>query len=498
MSDGEVWRGSWRDSGLLRLLLALPQGVVLLAFLLLLVVAPLPLGANRDWAWAPMVVAMGVIAVACMPATIGSDGWRVTAEERIPLLAVVACFALMVGAAILQMTAFSSAGGGAKYYGQAAEVLGRAHVAVASVAVDASRNTLLKCVACGLIFLTARVLFVDTRRARLLLVALGASGVLVTGYSILVQSSTGFCFIGSFLRKQIDFDARHDHCIMSGTFVSSNNFGCFCGMALVAMIALMFVERRRHPEFDDETGGSAMAQAVNWFTGTRLALIALAFLFLGCLMISGSRAGFAATVVGVMSLLFLMMREQLRTGSQIGRAVLIGVAVAAVIGLLAGGSLVRKVASSEESGDSGRFFIWRTSVEMIRDSPWWGWGLGSFPDVYAVYQPKEIIQPNDKAHSTPLETVVELGLPAGIVACLVVLLPWWVCLRGAWRRRPRHRYLPAGAFAVSSVAILHSTVDFSLQMPAIGFVVSAFLGMGWAQAFSRSDPSPRAFTERIR
>jgi O-antigen ligase len=496
MNDDVVWRASWRDSRLSQLILALPQGVVLAAFLLLLVVAPLPLGANRDWAWAPMVVVMGAIAVACVPATIGSDGWRVVAEERVPLLAVVMCFVLLVAVALLQMTTFSSSGGGAKYYGQAAEILGRAHAAVASVAVDASRNTLLKCVACGLIFLMARVLFVDTRRARLLLITLGASGVLVTGYSILIQSSTGFCFIGSFLKKQTEFDPQHDRCMMSGTFVSPNNFGCFCGMALVAVIALMFVERRRRRDFDDDEPGGGTAQILNWFTGTRLALIALSFLFLGCLMISGSRAGFAATVVGVMTLLFLMMREQLRTGSQIGRAVLLGVAVAAVIGLVAGGSLVRKVASSEESGDAGRLYIWRTSVEMIRDSPWWGWGLGSFPDVYARYQPKEIIQPNDKAHSTPLETVVELGVPAGLVGWLVVLIPWWICLRGAWRRRSRHRYLPAGAFAVSSVAILHSTVDFSLQIPAIGFAVAAFLGMGWAQAFSRSDPSPRGFTER--
>jgi hypothetical protein len=41
------------------------------------------------------------------------------------------------------------------------------------------------------------------------------------------------------------------------------------------------------------------------------------------------------------------------------------------------------------------------------------------------------------------------------------------------------------AFAASMVPILHSTVDFSLQIPAIGFVVSALLGLGWAQSFRR-------------
>jgi O-antigen ligase len=211
-------------------------------------------------------------------------------------------------------------------------------------------------------------------------------------------------------------------------------------------------------------------------------------------MISGSRAGFAATIAGVMALFFLMLRERLKTRRQLGRAVLVGVAIAALIGLVAGGSMIRKISYFQRADSADRLIIWEASVDAIRASPWWGWGLGSFADIYAVYQPKQIIQPNDKAHSTPLETVVELGIPGAVPAWLVVLIPWAICLRGAWQRRRRHRYLPAAAFAISAIAILHSIVDFSLQMPAIAFVVSAFLGMGWAQAFSRAAPPHWAFT----
>ena len=477
-------RGDWRDHPLVRLVFALPQGVVLAAFLLLLVVAPLPLGANRDWAWAPMAVIVGGIAVACVVTTIGSDGWRVPFDERAPLVALIACFVLMVGVGLLQMTTLSSSAGSAPYYAQAADILGRAHDVVASLAVDASRNTLLKCVACGLIFVIARLLFFRPSRARLLMLSFVASGIVVAGYALFVQRSTGYCYVGSFLKKQTDY-ASHDSCLMSGTFVSSNNFGAFCGMALVTVIALMFVEPRRRRDFYEDEAAEGAARFLNWITGTRLALIALSFLFIGCLMISGSRAGFAATVAGVAALVFLMMRERLRTRGQVGRAVLVGAAVAVMIGLIAGGSLMRKVSNLEQGETFDRAVIWRGAANAIRDSPWWGWGLGSFADIYAVYQPKEIIQPNDKAHSTPLETVVELGIPGAVPAWLVVLIPWAVCLRGAWRRH-RHRYLPAAAFAVSAVAILHSTIDFSLQIPAIGFVVAAFLGMGWTHAFSRS------------
>ena len=297
-----------------------------------------------------------------------------------------------------------------------------------------------------------------------------------------MQPSTGFCLIGSFVKKQTEYSPQ-DACLMSGTFVGSNNFGAFCGMALATVIALMFVERRRAPDYDEGQSGALVF--LNWITGTRLVLLALAFLFVGCLMISASRAGFVVSVIGITSLIFLMMRERLKTRGQFGRAVLIGGALAALLGLLAGGQLVRKMSRFEEPGSFDRLVIWHAAGEAIQDSPWWGWGLGSFADVYAVYQPQAIVQPNDKAHSTPIETVLELGLLGSVPAWLVVLIPWAICLRGAWRRRRRHRYLPAAGFAVSTIAILHSTVDFSLQIPAIGFVVSAFLGMGWAQSFSR-------------
>ena len=92
----------------------------------------------------------------------------------------------------------------------------------------------------------------------------------------------------------------------------------------------------------------------------------------------------------------------------------------------------------------------------------------------------------DKTAVMVLEWMLDLGIPAAMCGFATVLVPVAVCVRGCWRRRT-DRYLPAVAFAASMVAILHSVVDFSLQIPAIGFVVSALLGLGWAQAFRRTE-----------
>jgi O-antigen ligase len=149
---------------------------------------------------------------------------------------------------------------------------------------------------------------------------------------------------------------------------------------------------------------------------------------------------------------------------------------------IAGGAMLRKVSMFSESSNFDRIFIWEASLRAARASPLLGWGLGTFPEIYAAYQPDEVRQVNDKAHSTPLELYVETGVLGTVPGLLMVLIPWSICLWGALRRR-RQRHLLVAAVAVPGIAMLHSAVDFSLQIPAIAFIAAAFLGMGWAQAF---------------
>jgi O-antigen ligase len=158
----------------------------------------------------------------------------------------------------------------------------------------------------------------------------------------------------------------------------------------------------------------------------------------------------------------------------------------AALVVITGSAFFNKMSGLADQDILGRFRIWQLSVAAIGQSPWLGWGLGTFPDLYPLFQPADFQIGNDKAHSTVLEWMLDLGIPAAMCGFATVLVPVAVCVRGCWRRRT-DRYLPAVAFAASMVAILHSVVDFSLQIPAIGFVVSALLGLGWAQAFRRTE-----------
>lgn len=462
-------------------------------FLLLLVGAPLPMGGNRVWAWAPMVVVISIFAMLSAAGLGNRRGLALDPAEKRPFTALLACFLITIGWAWLQTTTLLPAGASAAFYATAAEMLGRPNRPVISLSVDDSFYAILRCAACGLIFLIARMLCSSERQAHLLLYGLMTSAMLVLIYAFLGLSRNS-CYVGSYLKKQGEYQYG-DHCLMSGTFVNSNSFACFLGMAAVAAIGLMFTQsatKRRHQSYEEFAEDEDDNRFVTKITGQRLVMVALVLLFAGGMLISASRAGFAATIVAAVLLGILLTGRRGRTRRQ--TFILIGVAVFFVVAMviLSGGSFMRKLGNFSQVSSFDRYWIWRTTFEAIEKSPWLGWGMGNFTDIYTILQPSQIPIANDRAHSTPLETILELGLPVGLIACLVVLIPWAVIWRGVFRRS--RRALPATAFASAGVAIIHSTVDFSLQMPAIAFFTSALLGMGWAQAFATNDAVSQRFT----
>jgi hypothetical protein len=485
---------SQRSSGL-RLVPMLAEWTVAILFFVVVALAALPMGANRDWAWAPIAVVMGVLAIGVAAGLGSRAGFEVSEAERRPLIALVASFALFVAIGLFQMSTLGAPlSDSARFYEAAARLLGSAHAPVTDLAIDASRNTLLKCLTCGAIFLMARALCRDRARARLLLLMIVASAALVVIYGIISQVTTHSCYLGSYLKKVGSYLPEFDSCVMSGTFVSSNSFGCYCGMGLVAAMALGFAGRRRRGEMpygydEDEEDG-----ILDSLTGFRLLMLAVCLFLLGGLLLSASRAGAVATFAGGGMLTFLMLRGRWRARPDLVRIfVVVGIIVAVIVVVVAGGTILTKATRASEFGVD-RVRIWLASLHAVGMSPWLGWGLGSFADIYAIVQPISIPQPNDLAHSTPLETMVEVGIPGALIGFAIVLIPWGVSLHGALVRRLSHRYLPAAAFAVAAVPILHSLVDFSLQMPAIAFVVSAVLGLGWAQAFGRRERARGAYT----
>jgi hypothetical protein len=97
----------------------------------------------------------------------------------------------------------------------------------------------------------------------------------------------------------------------------------------------------------------------------------------------------------------------------------------------------------------------------------------------------------DIAHSTPLEIAAELGLPFAAAIVFAWLVALAVLVHGI-RIRRRDLVLPLSAFSIALIALIHSTVDFSLQIPGYAIVVFAVVGAGLAQSLRKQSIHARS------
>jgi O-antigen ligase len=203
---------------------------------------------------------------------------------------------------------------------------------------------------------------------------------------------------------------------------------------------------------------------------------AAAFLLFVGILISRSLAAYGlipAVLIGSVALI-LPERSRSRRWGLASSGVLLVLAVAALTS-----SSIQQDGFRDRGNDSvvSRVEILRTSVRAIRDFMPVGSGLGTFRQVYHLYEDPGSV--GDiyviHAHNDYLELVLELGLPG--VLLIAGFLFWWVrSTWAAWTDPAAGPY--ARAASIASAAILaHSAVDFPLRTTAISAVFAMCLGL---------------------
>ena len=203
---------------------------------------------------------------------------------------------------------------------------------------------------------------------------------------------------------------------------------------------------------------------------------------------TGSRAGVSVSLLGfVVAVVGFLYRDLVGR-----RGVFIVVGAGCGLALLTLYFLAGNVVARFYEGviDHTRLSLYRSTLRMILDHPWFGTGLGTFALAFPAYRSDEISMYGiyDRAHSTLLELAAEAGLPLASIVVIGWMIAFGVLAHGV-RTRRRDRIIPAAALSVGLLAVFHSLVDFSLQIPGFAIVVFGLLGVGVAQSFS----SPEKF-----
>jgi len=128
-----------------------------------------------------------------------------------------------------------------------------------------------------------------------------------------------------------------------------------------------------------------------------------------------------------------------------------------------------------------RILVWDATLRMYRDHPWFGVGPGHFDFRFREYRPEEIQLRPDRAHNEFLNLLADWGvIGAAIVAW--ALLCVFVGVVQTWKhvRRPESEFAAnrsnkfsffLGTFLGLLAVLVHSSVDFNMQIPANAILV---------------------------
>lgn len=441
---------------------------MLLAVVLL---SPLPLAANRPWAWSLLATLVGFLLVAWAGLAVAGRARAPAPFSRLWLIAIP--FVSVLAWAFIQTLDLISPSLWHPLWGEAAAALGRDVGGMISADPAMTWAAIVRLASYGGIFWLAVQLGRDRTRAREATMMIGVASVVYAVYGLVVHFAGWETIL--WMKK---WSYHND---LTSTFVNRNAYGAYAGLGILCCVGLFANAFRRSSR--RERGAYDLAE--NMLLRAVPSLIG-AMVIGWALLASHSRGAFLSTALAT-SMLLLMLAA---AGALRPRTALLSSLIAAAVGMTAlvfGGdaTLGRLVEETSAVHDAGRTNAYRLSVEAIFDAPFTGTGLGAFMPAFRMYRDATLSAPVawEYAHNVHLEIAMDLGLPAaglfyfGLAAILVG------CLRGLRRRRRDHLY-PALAVAAAILLGAHGLVDFSAQIPAVAALFALLLGVGYAQSWS--------------
>ena len=276
------------------------------------------------------------------------------------------------------------------------------------------------------------------------------------------------------------------------TFVYHNHWGAFTLLNLAACLGLLFhFLRHGGPRDLWHSPVPAMAVAALLLAASLPLSASRSSSALGCLFLFGALAHFLVRLV-----------RRRREFGESAALPLAGILAAAVVALSAVLYLSRAVIRQRadltveqvarmrtEDRLDARLELYRDTLRMARDKPWFGWGLDTYGDVFRIYNsfPTPVrggFKPYYReAHNDWLQSLAETGAVGTLLLALTGLVPLWRTPGRGWRS-PLPRYLLAGC----AIILLYATFEFPFANPsvAIGFWTSLFVARRYAVLDTRS------------
>src|SRR6266702_3722801 len=444
------------------------------SFILLFVVAgaPFPLGSTNDLSIAFWCLCLGTALI-----------FAPTRDLRKPHMWMIAGIGVIVAAYAFvlheQLSDHPWVAPFQPIWKQAADLLGMPIAPSASIVKNEAFFALGAPLANILAILLGITVGADRERARRILWVIAISGALYALYGV-----------ASFLIEPTMILWRDKTAYVgsvTGTFINRNTAAAYFGScAVIWMLLILEDVRRRIPERHLEW--KRLSLDLRAIPPRKILPQLLSLLI--CLMamfMTGSRAGVSLSLLAMIVSFIVLLRKDLPPKTGIWTSLGSGLVVALGLMQLLGGRVSSRF-DSQGLVDEGRVEAWKSTLKIIADNPWFGTGMGTFQWAFPPYRSPNISIRGiwDIAHSTPLELASDVGIPLALLVALAWAIMLVILARGVFGRR-RDVIIPLAAAATATLSLMHSCLDFTLQVPGYSIPFFALFGAGLAQSFRTSE-----------
>ncbi len=446
-----------------------PRGLFF-ALLALLVWLPIPLGSNRPWAWSLMETAVFLLCALWL-AGVARGRWQPTPALR-EARWVLTLLGVWLGWGLLQAMPLPA---------PLVELLSPAAAALRAAAglpadgwqplsldVHATLAAWLKGLAYAGVLVLVLALVESRRRLRTLATTLILAAVF-QGMLASMQVLSGWEFL--FIENKG---------VAHGTFVNRNHLAGFLEMSLALGIGLLIASMAG--------GGSRrnwrqrLREWARLLLGPKARLRIYLAVMVITLVLTHSRMGNSAffasmLVTGLLALLLFRNSPRPVVVLIVSLVVIDTFIVGAWFGIEKVKQRLEETRLSSETRDEVDIYAW----DLWGDFRLTGSGAGTFAAVFPRYrQPDVGTAFYDHAHNDYLEILTESGIVGALPLGGGVLLSLGAALLAMRRRRdPLLRGMAFSAVMGLMALLIHSSVDFNLQIPANAALFMVLMGLPW-------------------
>lgn len=267
-----------------------------------------------------------------------------------------------------------------------------------------------------------------------------------------------------------------------GSFINQNHFAGYLGMCLSIGLGMLIGSltgevSRSWKQFFRNT--------IEWILSPRMRLrLALAVMVIA-LVLTRSRMGNAAFFVSMLVTggIGLLLSKRATRSMMVLIATLVVIDIFIVGAYFGVERVVERIQRTEietERPEAVR------ALEVWKDFPVFGSGLGSFDRVFPRYSGPDLAVHYTHAHNDYIQFASETGIVGAALLGLLVFMSLLAALRAQIiRRDPLMRGISFGAMMAIIALAIHSAVDFNLQIPANALTLMLVLAFAWISLYHR-------------